>query len=559
MMGPDFDLELIALLNKNNYALRRKIGEGYFRVAYEVVRHKGELKRRFVAKWEKPKDNNSAQHKINQSKKDLSVRELEALNSIHHPNIVQIYDLLQDEKRKVIIEEHFDAISLEDKVQLQGAIRNPAFFKHIFSQAIDALRYLHVGGGMLHRDLKPSNILIGRQNDLVKVADFQLAGLASDMETKLLPTRGATGYTHPDLINALLTGYPNCASISSEFYALGATIFYALAGKPLFDYKINLTDEGMPLAIDDEKFYIALEERGRKSVFIAPEEHELQLQHRVEQVPVNFRELLTNCLSLERRRYSSLNAEEAHTQFREDFEYATGVLQSVVPLHKILSPEIAAAQNGNATPELDAAIETAVDAAMKYGKREKENRFQHHGSGSDQILSSTTNEIYSLNTGKFTLKLKDEADYYSFGTWSPGWREDYHRTLEIHFEGERILEAHKSLGGEAGILHEQVHILEPYDHWLITEVKPFSLENLSGRQGELPWQVTKVGKLEEQVRKSQRERSGCTLEVPKNGNFDIDYIKEHGYQFTGASGKIITCRFYGQENEDKIVLEPEIE
>ncbi len=476
----DFDLELIALLNQNNYALRRKIGEGYFRVAYEVVRHKGELKRRFVAKWERPNGGDSVQHKINKTKDRLSEREIELLNIINHPNIVQIYDLLQDEKRKIIIEEHFDAISLEEKVRMQGPILNQDFLKIVFSQVTDALRYLHTGGDILHRDLKPSNILIGRQTDLVKVADFQTASLVNDIELKLMPTRGATGYTHPDLVNTLLQGLPNGATIATEFYALGATLFYALIGKPPFRYKVNIVDDGTPLEIRDEKIYIALEEDELRLVSISPEEHDAKLEREIEPAPVRFKELLLNCLSLERKSYANLSSEEAHAKFKEDFDYAVGrSLELVMPLDKVLRRDLEGINKGKAAPEIDAVIEMAAGMVMKYGKRKKENHFQHQGFGGDRILSSTSKEIYSLNAGKLMLKLTDEADYYSFGTWSPGWREDYRRTLVIAHNDEQILEAHTLLGGEVGSLHEEVQILQPYDCWLITAAKIFPADTLS--------------------------------------------------------------------------------
>ena len=179
---PKNNVDLRDFLKSHHYILGRKLGEGYFREVYEVMYIKGPLRKKLVAKVNHEKEKDSVQHRINCSKGDLNVRELETLNALPHPNIIQIHDLLEDEKRFVVIEEHFDAVSLEDKVRVQGPILTNNFFRAIFSQVSDALRYLHVDRKMLHRDIKPSNILVGRQLDLAKIIDFQNAALYQEMK-----------------------------------------------------------------------------------------------------------------------------------------------------------------------------------------------------------------------------------------------------------------------------------------------------------------------------------------------------------------------------------------
>src|SRR3989338_11433999 len=104
-MNQDLEEKLRGILGKYNFVLGKKIGEGYFREVYEVIRKKGTLKKKFVAKIEQPKDCDSVQHKINISKKGLSQREIEILSTLNHPNIVQIYDVLEEEGMQVTIEE----------------------------------------------------------------------------------------------------------------------------------------------------------------------------------------------------------------------------------------------------------------------------------------------------------------------------------------------------------------------------------------------------------------------------------------------------------------------
>jgi len=437
--------DLISLLNKHQFAIRRKLGEGGFRKVYEVLKFKGEAQKVFVGKIYSPAPPSSVFHKISCSKGNLEQREIDLLHNIDHPNIILIHQLLQEGEINVIVEEHFNATSLEDKVRIQGPIRNQEFLQNISSQIMDALRYLHVDAGVLHRDLKPSNFLLGRTADVVKVADFQTAILLSDVENKMLPTRGGTKYTHPDFINHLLTGSPSSASIATEFYALGATLFYLLTGNPPFAYNLNIVDEGIPLQIGEETIYIALEDGKEQLDCITYEEHEARLHQELEKVPMGFRELFLNCLSLERDRYSSLSAQDAHDVFRKDLDYA--LEQSFLPTEIIDSSPF---QPGLATPETNAAIEKIVGAVISYGKREKETYSNHHGWGSDRILTNNSKEIYSLTSGERRYKFIDEADYHSFGTWSPGWSERYNRYLEIAEKGKIICQANRVLEGVNG-------------------------------------------------------------------------------------------------------------
>lgn len=471
------NVDLRDFLKSHRYILGRKLGEGYFREVYEVVHSKGPLRKKLVAKVNHGKEKDSVQHQINLAKGDLHLRELETLNTLQHPNVIQIHDFLEDEKRFVVIEEHFDAVSLEDKVRVQGPLLNNSFFHNIFSQVTDALRYLHVDRKMLHRDLKPSNILVGRQLDLVKIIDFQNAAFYEEIEPKLLPTRGGTEYTHPDLLNSLLAGGSNRASIVSEFYALGATMFYALTGMSPFNYHLVNADNGAPLKIGDETRHVALLLGKEKLPRITAEIHEALLEEKIKPLPSQYRSLIHNCLSLQNKAYTSLNAKEAHTKFRENFQEAI-TSESAFPksLEAMIQREVQLLPETKQPCFLDNAdvistIERIVNVIKQYGVRERKSDVSSSGIGSDAQYKAISEEMYVLADDTVRMELRDEVFHASDGTWSPSWSETYNRYLTVQMDGKAVLKAERRLEMESGNIHEDF-----------------------GRQGALPWYVMTVEK-----------------------------------------------------------------
>ncbi len=156
--------------------------------------------------------------------------------SIDHPNVVRGLDAEVRGDIGHLVMEFVDGPSLQKMIDdAEGAVPVAPCLV-VFHQMALALAHLH-GRGVIHRDIKPDNIIIGR-GGLAKMCDFGLS-----RSTELL-TAEATRLTMPDMpIGTLFTMPPEQvqsgheADARSDIYALAATLFWALTGRPPFEAK----------------------------------------------------------------------------------------------------------------------------------------------------------------------------------------------------------------------------------------------------------------------------------------------------------------------------------
>src|ERR1700761_7971294 len=101
-----------------------------------------------------------------------AVREAQMAARLRHPNVVGIYDIVEEDGRPCIVMELVPFRSLRDTVIEDGPMTS-AHAARMGLQVLAALRAVH-GTGVVHRDVKPSNILLSPEGRVV-LTDFGIA------------------------------------------------------------------------------------------------------------------------------------------------------------------------------------------------------------------------------------------------------------------------------------------------------------------------------------------------------------------------------------------------
>ncbi len=149
---------------------------------------------------------------------------------LQHPNIVQVYEVLEAVGRPVLVMEYVEGTDLKSALD-QGTLGEAEIIR-IMSAVCDALAFAH-SRGVIHRDVKPANILLGRDG-VPKVADFGLATQKGRRLSAAIDAQesgnllGSPAYMSPEQARGDLRRLDN----RTDIYSLGATLYFALTGRP---------------------------------------------------------------------------------------------------------------------------------------------------------------------------------------------------------------------------------------------------------------------------------------------------------------------------------------
>ena len=154
--------------------------------------------------------------------------EAEAIAGLRHPNIIQIYEIGEQDGLPFLALEYCGGGSLDRK--LNGTpipAEQAAKLVETLARAIHAAHRV----GVVHRDLKPANILLTEPEGQPKITDFGLAKrVDSEIHTRTGNIVGTPSYMAPEQ-----TGGPNKQiSAATDIYALGGILYELLTGRPPF-------------------------------------------------------------------------------------------------------------------------------------------------------------------------------------------------------------------------------------------------------------------------------------------------------------------------------------
>ncbi len=212
-------MNLLGKMLNNRYEILEKIGNGGMATVYKAKCH---VLNRYVAikilKDEFTTDSDFIK-KFN--------TEAQSAASLTHPNIVQVYDVCNEDNLYYIVMELIQGKTLKEII-VEDGILSWKWSVNIAIQIASALEIAHKNN-IIHRDIKPHNIII-TEDGVAKVTDFGIAKAVSNSTiTAFGTTIGSVHYFSPEHARG---GYTDA---KSDLYSLGIVMYEMLTGKVPFD------------------------------------------------------------------------------------------------------------------------------------------------------------------------------------------------------------------------------------------------------------------------------------------------------------------------------------
>ena len=205
---------MAAELVGNRYIVSRLIGEGGMADVYLAI--DSILKRQVALKVLRGELNNDP---VNLKRFQ---REARAITNLSHPNIVEVYDVGEQDNRNYIVMEYVPGKTLKGLIKARGAL-HPDEAINIMKQLVSATAHAH-RNGVIHRDIKSQNVLI-KDDGTVKLSDFGIAFTGDSQQlTQTDTVLGSVHYLAPELAK----GKP--ATVQSDIYSLGIVFYEMLTG-----------------------------------------------------------------------------------------------------------------------------------------------------------------------------------------------------------------------------------------------------------------------------------------------------------------------------------------
>lgn len=207
----------VGMLIGDRYEILEKIGTGGMSDVYKAKCHK--LNRYVAIKVLKQEfsENTNFVSKFRV--------EAQAAAGLMHPNIVNVYDVGEEDGIYYIVMELVEGITLKNYIEKKArlSVKEAISIAIQVSMGIEAAHNNHI----IHRDIKPQNIMISKEGK-VKIADFGIAKAATS-NTITSNVMGSVHYTSPEQARG------GISDERSDIYSLGCTMFEMLTGRVPFD------------------------------------------------------------------------------------------------------------------------------------------------------------------------------------------------------------------------------------------------------------------------------------------------------------------------------------
>jgi WD40 repeat protein len=211
----DEDSRRISQLKGGKMELLKEIGHGGMGIVYSVfdksLNRKVALKRMRDELY------------LSNKEADKFLNEARMVAQLNHPNIVVVYEIIEQDDMAYILFEYIDGQSLEQMLENSSSGLPYNEVMRIVEQICNGLSYAH-NHNVIHRDLKPSNIMLAHDG-LVKITDFGIARMAKDTILRLTgASTGTLAYMAPEQELGTFDA-------RSDIYSMGVLIYEMLTGE----------------------------------------------------------------------------------------------------------------------------------------------------------------------------------------------------------------------------------------------------------------------------------------------------------------------------------------
>ncbi len=207
----------IGELIDGRYKILRKLGEGGMSVVYLAVNEK--VNKHWAIKEVKKEgvENFETVHQ-------RLLTEADILKRLHHPNLPDIVDIIENEETFLLVMDYIEGRQLESIVQEYGPQKEETVVNW-GKQLCDVLSYLHSQNPpIIYRDMKPANVMVQKDGKVVLI-DFGTAREFKESQAEDTLCLGTCGYAAPEQYKG-----QGQSDIRTDIYCLGVTLYYLLTG-----------------------------------------------------------------------------------------------------------------------------------------------------------------------------------------------------------------------------------------------------------------------------------------------------------------------------------------
>ena len=153
-------------------------------------------------------------------------REAQSVSNLSHQNIVEVYDVGEEDGEHYIVMEYIEGKTLKQLLKKRETLTLTEVID-IMTQLTDGIAHAHESY-IIHRDIKPQNIMI-EDNGLIKITDFGIAmALNATQLTQTNSVMGSVHYLPPEQASG------KGATVKSDIYSLGILMYELITGNVPF-------------------------------------------------------------------------------------------------------------------------------------------------------------------------------------------------------------------------------------------------------------------------------------------------------------------------------------